>query len=221
MCIAILTTPGKSLTAQVFDRCWNNNGHGVGFAYIDPNTKAVVIDKGWMVLEGARKRYFEISQRYGKDFPVLIHFRAATVGEKNTNNCHPFKVKDGAMIHNGTFWRDSTAVKSDSAMLAEVMHNQLTYENLKKHKEQFQEAFGYNRVVFLFKDGNFHIVSEHYNNIRGQFGQWKDGIWYSNGGWNGGYNAYYGDDEALRLRLQMEENRYYCRGTRGMYGTDY
>lgn len=219
MCIAILTKPKKILTAEVFDRCWRSNGHGVGFAYIHPESGEVVIDKGWMEQHAARKRYFEISAKYGENFPILIHFRAATVGDKTTVNCHPFKVKGGAMIHNGTFWRDSTSQKSDSAMLAEVMHNQLTLENLRANADQFQDAFGYNRVAFLFKGGEYHIVSEHYNGVRGQYGQWADDIWYSNGGWNGGYAGYYGDDVGLRLKSAIEEDSLY--GRRYGYGRDY
>lgn len=218
MCIAILTLPGKAVKAETFDRCWANNGHGVGFAYINPANNEVIIDKGWMERDAAKRRYYEISTKYGDKNPVLLHFRAATVGEKGAANCHPFKVKGGAMIHNGTFWRDNSAVKSDSAMLAEVMHNQLTEENLKANKDQFQEAFGYNRVAFLFNGGGFHIVSEHYNNSRQQFGQWADGIWYSNGGWYGGYGTYYGDDAALRLRCAVDEASYYGRG---QYGRDW
>lgn len=198
MCIAILTLPGKAITAKTFERCFQNNRNGVGFAYIDPASKEVKIDRGWMSAEPARKRYFQIVEQFGKDFPVLIHFRAATVGGSGADNCHPFPVKGGAMIHNGTFWHDSKAAKSDTRMLAEIMHNELHVANLKEHKDQFQKAFGYNRVAFLFKGGEYVIISEDYKLNAGQFGQWADGIWYSNGAWAGAYNGYYGDDEDTR-----------------------
>lgn len=198
MCIAILTKPGKAITAEVFDRCFRNNRNGVGFAYIDPVTKDVKIDRGWMSGEAARKQYFKLVESYGKDFPMLIHFRAATVGGSGSDNCHPFPVKGGAMIHNGTFWYDAKAQKSDSRMLAEVMFNELHVANLKENKKQFDQAFGYNRVVFLYKGGEYVIISEDYSGTTGQYGQWADGIWYSNGGWKGGYNDYYGDDEDTR-----------------------
>lgn len=204
MCIAILTLAGKALSAAVFDQCFRNNSHGTGFAYIHPDTKEVVIDRGWMEKEAARKRYFQIAEQYGKDYPVLIHFRAATVGGKGAENCHPFPVKGGAMIHNGTFWYDQSATKSDSRMLAEIMHNELHVANLREHKEQFQQAFGYNRVAFLYKGGEYAIISEEFNGKNGQFGQWNDGIWYSNGGWATGYGDYCGDDEEVLERFNLD-----------------
>lgn len=206
MCIAILTMPGKVVRKDVFERCWHNNNGGAGFAYVDPVSKEVSISKGYMELEAAKMQYFRLAERYGEKYPMLVHFRLPTVGDKNASNCHPFKVKGGAMIHNGTFWRDAAAKKSDTAMLAEMMHNELTYENLAANKEQFQEAFGYNRVVFLFKEGRHHIVSEHYNNLRGQYGQWDDGIWYSNGGWYGSYGGYYGEDKSVAEAAANRDN---------------
>lgn len=201
MCIAILTLPGTVLSDVVFKECYNNNPHGVGFAHIDPLTKKVRIDKGFFHPQTALERYHRLIDTVGgRDFPMLIHFRAATVGQKGYDNCHPFAVKGGAMVHNGTFFRDPKAMKSDSKQVAEVMHNELTYENLSTHKEHFQEAFGYNRVAFLYDEGKYVIISEHFHEgkDRGRLGQWKDGIWYSNGGYAGDYGGYYGDDEKLR-----------------------
>lgn len=194
MCIAILTTPGTAVDKKVFRRCWWNNQHGFGMAYNNPrDASAVVIDKGYMTIDSAWKAYNRLADTVGKDSPMLLHFRAATVGEKSVNNCHPFKVKGGAMIHNGTFFRDSTLKKSDTCVVAETMHNELTYENLTKNKKEFDEAFGYNRVAFLYGNGKYVLFSEHYNSRNGQVGQWCDGIWYSNGGWKGEYNGYYGN----------------------------
>lgn len=193
MCIGILTTPGKMITDDVFRRCWRANNDGFGMAYVGDGGD-VVIDKGWMACDRALDAYKRIADsRKMADKPMLLHFRAATVGHVGAGTCHPFRVKGGAMVHNGTFWRDPKSKKSDSQILAETMHNQLHYANLLAHKEAFQEAFGYNRVAFLFKDGKYIIFSEHYNQKAGQYGQWKDGIWYSNGGWAGLYSGYYGD----------------------------
>lgn len=201
MCIAILQLPGNVVTDKTFDRCFNSNRHGCGFAYIDPTSKKVKIEKGFFDLRAARERYHKLIDGFGgRDFPMLIHFRAATVGQHGYDNCHPFAVKGGAMIHNGTFFRDHNAIKSDSKQVAEVMHNELTYDNLTKHKEHFQEAFGYNRVAFLFDEGKYVIISENYHEGKnyGRLGQWCDGIWYSNGGYAGDYGGYYGDNENLR-----------------------
>lgn len=198
MCIAILTKPGKVLNADVFKRCWMFNRNGFGMAFVNGIDGNVEIDKGWMTVDNALRQYHRIAEdRKCADRPMLLHFRAATVGGINEENCHPFKVKGGAMIHNGTFWHDALSAKSDSRILAEMMHNELHYANLVGHKEAFDKAFGYNRVAFLFKEGKYVIISEKYSGGTGQFGQWKDDIWYSNGGWKGQYNGNYGDDAAV------------------------
>lgn len=197
MCIAILTTPGKMITAEVFRRCFANNKDGVGFAWINKVTKEVEIDKGWMVVESALKKYHDLLDRGAGEHAMLIHFRAATVGRVGADNCHPFKVKGGAMIHNGTFWYDNTSDKADSRILAETMHNQLHVANVTKNKEQFDEAFGYNRVAFLYKGGEYVVFGEEYEFTSGKFGQWKNGVWYSNGGWCKDYSGYYGDEDKL------------------------
>lgn len=209
MCIGILTSPGKIVSEEVFDRCWKNNADGVGFAWINANTGGVEIDKGWMTKAGAKNRYYRVADASkNADRYMLLHFRAATVGRVEGSNCHPFKVKGGAMIHNGTFWRDNRALKSDSQMLAEMLFNELHYANLSTNKQQFQEAFGYNRVVFLFKDNKPIIFSEDYDANSGKFGQWRDGIWYSNGGWHGAYGGYYGDGKDLTAENTWDDEDY-------------
>ena len=198
MCIAILTTPGKTIDEATFRRCWKNNSHGFGMAYISRvqgKVGEVEIDKGYMKEDGAWRAYQRIAEQVSAENPMLLHFRARTVGDVGAPNCHPFKVKGGAMIHNGTFFHDSNSDKSDSRIVAETMHNELTYENLKEHFEDFSKVFGYNRVAFLFKDGKYVIFSEAFNQARGEPGQWCDGIWYSNGGWKGNYGSYYGDGQ--------------------------
>lgn len=210
MCIAILTKPGKVLSSEVFKRCWQNNRNGFGIAYVNGIDGGVEIDKGWMNLEAALRQYHRRAEDMKcADRTMLLHFRAATVGGINEENCHPFKVKGGAMIHNGTFWHDHLSIKSDSRILAEMMHNELHYANLTGNKEKFDKAFGYNRVAFLFKEGKHVLFSEKYSGHTGQFGQWKDDIWYSNGGWKGAYNGNYGDDAATNPTPADDEDDYH------------
>lgn len=194
MCIAIVTSPGQTVSADVFRRCWKNNAHGFGMAMINATGGEVRIEKGYMVEEHALKCYHRFAEemKYADRY-MLLHFRAATVGGVDTDNCHPFKVKGGAMIHNGTFWRDPLSKKSDSRLFAEILHNQLHFANLKENKELIQKVIGYNRVAFLFNNNETIIFSEQFNGRRHEYGQWHDGIWYSNGGWKGQYGGYYGN----------------------------
>lgn len=195
MCIAIVTSPGKMVSDEVFERCWNTNRDGFGLAYVDARTGKVEIDKGWMAPSSALAKYKRVADhQQNADRYMLLHFRAATVGRVHRSSCHPFAVKGGAMIHNGTFWYDHNAIKSDSQALAEVMHNELHVANTTKLKDHFQKAFGYNRVAFLYDNNKIVIFSEEYDAGKGKYGQWKDGVWYSNGGYAGMYGGYYGDN---------------------------
>ena len=182
MCIAILTTPNKALDEKTFRRCFNINRDGFGMAFINDDGK-VEIDKGFMAEDYAWKSYMEKINKGINKNPMLLHFRLRTAGSVDQGNCHPFAVKGGAMVHNGTFWRDGNMNgKSDSRILAETYHDKLHYANLSANKNEFQDAFGYNRVAFLFNEGKYIIFSEEKDG-----GQWDDGIWYSNGGWKGQY----------------------------------
>ena len=188
MCIAILTTPNKALDEKTFRRCFSNNRDGFGMAYVNTDGK-VEIDKGFMAEDFAWKTYSNMIATGVNKHPMLLHFRLRTAGTIDQSNCHPFAVKGGAMIHNGTFWRDGNMNgKSDSRILAETMHDKLHYANLSANKNEFQDAFGYNRVAFLFNEGKYIIFSEDKDG-----GQWNDGIWYSNGGWKGQYHERVGN----------------------------
>ena len=211
MCIAILTTADKAISADVFRRCFSNNKDGVGFAWVNKITGDVEIDKGWMVVDSALKKYHMLLDAGANKHPMLIHFRAATVGRVGGDNCHPFKVKGGAMIHNGTFWYDATSDKADSRLLAEMLHNQLHHANVKTMRSHLEEAFGYNRVAFLYKGGEFEVFGNEYEAATGRFGQWKDGVWYSNGGWKKDYGGYYGDDavEEPSTKLAVVDTGWY------------
>lgn len=188
MCIAIALTPGTEMTEELFNRCWRNNSHGFGMAYIG-KTGHVIMSKAYMTLESAWKGYCRVrDDEVSNKMNMIVHFRAATVGDKGATNCHPFAVKDGAMVHNGTFYRDKSD-RSDSATVACVLHQLLGYDEINKNFAAVEEAFGYNRVLFLHKHGQLTIINEKFDAGTGRVGQWNDGIWYSNGGWAGDYGA--------------------------------
>lgn len=193
MCIAIVAMPGKRITKEVFDLCWRMNKDGFGIAYIDPKSGEVCISKAYMAAEHAWRAYDRLasSEEHSK-FPMLIHFRATTVGRTDALNCHPFRVSGGAMIHNGTFFRMPGDI-SDSRYVADKLEKLLTLENIRREFANVQAAIGYNRVAFMHKDGQVTIFTEDHNNANGEYGQWHDGIWYSNGVWHGNYGGKKGD----------------------------
>jgi glutamine amidotransferase len=108
--------------------------------------------------------------------PYVLHFRFATHGAVNLDNCHPFTIGGGtAVAHNGVLpWR-STEERSDTRCFArdilrpnrrEVWGN--TFQN---HIEDFIGQN--NKLAFVNKFGDVTIYNEH-------CGHWVGNIWFSN-----------------------------------------
>lgn len=180
MCVAIVTNPGKSLTSAQLEAGWRINGDGGGFAYVKDNE--VVIEKGFMNLVSFEKAYQSAVKLYGEESPFLVHMRIRTSGTTNSNNCHPFRIRGGALIHNGVMFtpagnragQNPQDLKSDTRIFAESLHNILELEHVKKASEGIRKAIGYgNKVCFLYDNKEVVILGE-------AAGFWDDGIWYSN-----------------------------------------
>lgn len=181
MCVAIVTKPGGKVDNASLFRGWTINSHGAGFAYVDNGS--VRIEKGFMNYNAFQTAYEKAAEKYSKDSPFLIHMRIRTSGATNRNNCHPFAIKGGAMIHNGIMFTptgkragDNPADrKSDTRVFAESLFNILELESIKKAEDDIRKAVGQsNKLCFLYDDGSFHIINE-------KAGYWADDVWYSNG----------------------------------------
>src|SRR6266446_7671605 len=96
MCLAIYKPKGVQIARKHLKSGFDNNVDGAGFAICRNNT--IEIYKGYFKFDEFYDRYNEL-QRY----PALIHFRIATHGIVNAQNCHPFEICDGqfALSHNG------------------------------------------------------------------------------------------------------------------------
>jgi predicted glutamine amidotransferase len=179
MCIAVLTKPGKSLTGAQLYSGWYRNSDGGGFAYCDENGK-VVIKKGYMKYNDFQKAYADAVHQYGENSPFLVHMRIRTSGDVNPANCHPFKTRNGAMIHNGSMFNPDSVRsgerKSDTRIFAESLHNILVLEDLLVAGDDIISEIGRNnKLAFLFDGGKMLILNE-------AAGFWDDDIWYSNRG---------------------------------------
>lgn len=171
MCIAIAKKITGTITDEAMKNSFAKNPHGAGFAYVNPEGK-VVVRKGWFTLDDFVAAYRKAEAEFGKDSPFLLHFRWATCGPKNAENCHPFTYEHGAMMHNGHFFT-SYGEKSDSREFAEEMGFYFTKENMVQRMAAIEDAVGHNKIVTLFADKTFGIVNE-------KAGYWEDDVWYSN-----------------------------------------
>ncbi len=157
----------------------SSNRDGGGIAYV-ANGK-VEISKGFFVFGQFMAEYKRLFDLYGKDNPMLIHFRIATQGMVNKNNCHPFPIKGGALIHNGSLWNigGTQAKVSDTRDFASTVHNILNYEDVSECVDELGKAINsWNKVAMLYDNGKTIVLNKY---------KWyeDDGILYSHSGYKG------------------------------------
>jgi predicted glutamine amidotransferase len=100
MCIAIYHDEKCFLTEEEFKNSWNSNPDGGGFMYFN-DAKEIVIEKSMLYTEMYRK-YYDAIEKYSDSSPFAVHFRIATHGSVNIDNCHPFRASaHTAVMHNG------------------------------------------------------------------------------------------------------------------------
>lgn len=181
MCIAIVQPAGCRIEERHLVNSFNGNPDGAGFAYVHDGE--VKIAKGYFKLSSFINAYNTIHNTYGKEAPVLAHCRIATAGAVDADNCHPFRIKDGAMIHNGHLWSTpDNSKKSDTREFSEIFYNILDYDSIKTavHEEDFNEIVGHDKMAFLYHDGRWTTA-----------GEWHtcptSGVLYSNRGYMTGW----------------------------------
>lgn len=174
MCIAIINALG-TLDETTFHNCWESNPHGGGLAYVDDGQ--VKILKEMDSVSHLYRQYSDI-RKYNK-LPMIIHFRVATSGDVDENNCHPFEVMPGlVMAHNGIIEHvDTDPQTSDtrafiSQVLSKLPEDFLLNVGIRALIRGFIDS---SRLVFLNKYGVYDIINEH-------MGHWdKQRLnWFSN-----------------------------------------
>lgn len=173
MCLAIFKPANQVIPVDHLREGWISNPDGGGFAFVRKGK--VVVRKGFMQLKEFLAAYETVSKK-NPDSPMLVHFRIRSMGGKGEENTHPFEFNNTALIHNGTLSGTGAQPnngKSDTCLFVEKYKDLLTYDNLNKHKKEFDDAIGYNKMALLFGDGRHLILNE-------QGGYWRNDIWYSN-----------------------------------------
>lgn len=182
MCIAIYKPHGKDISKDILRRCWVNNSDGAGFMYSENNK--LIIKKGFFNFKRFWKSY-QVSSLVGKD--VVIHFRIATHGIIDKENCHPHLVNENlAFVHNGIIETSKNIVLSDQSDT--ILFNESILQRLDKKfngsdwincKVIVELIAGYiedSKLIFMDHRGTVKIINEN-------LGCWDAGIWYSNSGY--------------------------------------
>ena len=174
MCIAIVIPEGATVNKDYLHNGWCANSDGGGFAYVRKGKVKIVKSlMKWKTWEDA----YYTAREANPDSPFLVHFRIRSAGSNTADNTHPYALKTGAVIHNGTLTgsgADWYRGPSDTAKFVEKFGEHLTYDNVLSKKLAMEAAIGYNKLAFLFNNGKFVIVNE-------DAGHWDAGVWYSNG----------------------------------------
>jgi hypothetical protein len=175
-CIAVWKPKGVNIARKYLQNCYANNKEGAGFAIAKDGK--IEIHKGFFSFDDFWKAYQGL-QKYA----ALLHFRIATHGVVNADNCHPFDVSNGkyALVHNGilpsSLHKDDKN-ESDSKQFAKLLEPLL--EMVPFGHEGFGkvvgEAIGYNKIALMNVNGKVWLFNE-------QKGTWNKGVWYSNSGY--------------------------------------
>lgn len=181
MCLIFLKPKSAKnyLTYERFCNALDNNPHSVGIVYKNPEDGKVKIERFVKPEKGKEKIYDIIKDKE----EYAIHFRFATHGAVNLDNCHPFLVtKDLCLMHNGVMseFGDIDTNKSDTRNFAEsFLRPYIEQEGIEVIKDkEFIEDVGkvigsYNKILLIDKDFNWSIINE-------KSGVWKEGCWMSN-----------------------------------------
>lgn len=177
MCL-LAASFSKIKNIEALENGFCNNSHGAGFCYSDNNR--LFVEKGFFTFE----EFIEAYNKIPDESANLVHFRLATGGKINEENCHPFYVNENlAFAHNGVFGCvNSTALHSDTyefnRLLLQPLFNKNTNYMVFKPEMKYllEKTIGYNKVAFLNNSGKIAICNE-------DNGDWNDGIWWSNSGW--------------------------------------
>lgn len=174
MCVIIFQGPksGK-LSKPLLELAWNENPHGAGLMY-HKRGKLQILKS--LDFEEFRSMYdFAVKDKRMSD-PLCLHFRWATHGHKNLDNCHPFVAGDQlGLVHNGVLpiKVPKTSEVSDTYIFAKYLRdNPYVLKTKAGIKQMEQYITAYNKIVLMSPD-SFNILNE-------SSGAWWDNNWYSN-----------------------------------------
>jgi predicted glutamine amidotransferase len=178
MCIAIYKPENKILGIEVVENSFLWHPDGAGFMAHDSKTNTLIVKKGFFTVSDFMDAYLPYAH-----LRCVLHFRKATHGEKDADNCHPFLINENlAFVHNGVL-RDAKMwdkKKSDTWHFGEAIFKPLInkgYGEIWKNKTfryLIEQTIGtWNKFVMLDNEGNFQIFNE-------ICGVWDAGCWFSN-----------------------------------------
>lgn len=171
MCIIVVNRK-KPLSRETFVNCWTENPDGFGMSYSEGGKLHTV--KRLIGMNEAFDIYHAVRQR--AKGAILLHFRIATHGSVNIENCHPFDINPSlAIAHNGVINIRTTGDQSDTRQFVKDVLRKLPNGFLKNQgiTSLLSLSIGSSKLAFLDCEGRYTIIGE-------KQGIWEGGNWYSN-----------------------------------------
>ena len=206
MCIAIYQDSSikgsKKIPYSHFKESFENNNDSVGIMYKNPQKNNMVIVR--RELRKLKTIYHEYLKAYKLRTEIAIHFRIATSGGVNLDNCHPFTFTDvndkrGALIHNGVI-----PIEIEDKRYCDTYHFTRLFDKQKINKEMVQSIV---KPVPLNGSKIILFTPEQTIFINKEAGVEENGVWYSNTSykkrekyvWEDHYLTRYNDDKRVIL----------------------
>lgn len=184
MCLLIYKNANIIIPEEHLKEAFDNNSHGAGFTVRmvnDDGTSYLHRERGFFKYDDFIEAYRPFASHQG-----IVHFRLATAGLKNEENCHPFEVTpDLHMGHNGII----SIAQSVSKDYSDTWHyNELVCKPVYDLNNDgfwtcnalhflLDQSIGSSKLAFLHADGRYLLINE-------KAGHWDDKknpqIWYSN-----------------------------------------
>jgi len=191
MCILTFMPDGIDIAYDRAKECARANPDGFGFAI---HARVAIIKDHDMDFEKLWLRWVDMRKSY--QGPALFHFRIATHGNTDINNCHPFDV-DGnpntVVAHNGILpmtmpLNDS---RSDTKLFADFVLPAIggvESLDIKENLDNLENwAIGNKLVILTVEEKasyDWYIINEH-------AGHWDAGMWWSNSSYKRTYPISY------------------------------
>ena len=174
MCLAIYKPANTDIKENYLRNGFRTHNDGAGIAWAENGV--LHLEKGIFSID----KFLEVYERV-KQFDCLIHFRKATHGKIDKENCHPFLFNDNklALIHNGIL-----SIKCQVEGLSDTAHFvKFVLEPLVKiygvpinNGALFYlvgTSIGTDKMAVMDGKGVTYIINE-------DKGTWDEGVWYSN-----------------------------------------
>lgn len=181
MCVAIYLPAGESISNKTLKQCYAANPHSIGYMFA---TEGLLIVQKFMAYPEFLAAFRAQRERHTEtDF--VIHFRIASSGEIDLDNCHPFHIsQDVAFCHNGILddcygdkKRNDTRHFSDDVLAPLVRTYGYDILFQPAMRELIEGNIGYhNKFIFMDATGRVAICNEYAGFLIGE-------TWFSNLYW--------------------------------------